>query len=124
MIRKLKFYAIGLIPGIILVIFILNKKGATCSGYLPNGRVIAETVSKDFQYSPEFKTEMDRLQIVEDTLRKSIISNGKIDFDKSDTHRKPCPSYIMTSPSESAKYEIHFEKCEKAVTFTKLIEIK
>jgi hypothetical protein len=36
----------------------LNKKGASCSGYLPNSRVIAETLSKEFQYSEGFKTQM------------------------------------------------------------------
>lgn len=122
MIRKLKFYAIGLIPGILLVIFVLNKKGATCSGYFPNGRVIAETVSKDFQYSPEFKTEMDASKITEDYLRKSLISKGEIDFDKSDAQRKPCPYYIIISEDKS--YEIHFEKCENSINFSKLIRLK
>jgi len=53
--RKIKFFLIGLIPGLLLVMFILNKKGASCSGYLPNSRVIAETLSKDFAFSEEVK---------------------------------------------------------------------
>ena len=73
---------IGLIPGLIIVFFILNKKGASCSGYLPNSRVIAETLSKDFTYSDQFKAEMAALNVNEKFLKDSIITKGKIDFDK------------------------------------------
>lgn len=54
MLRKFKFYFLGLIPGILLVMFILNKKGAQCTGYLPNSRVVAETMSKKFVYAEGF----------------------------------------------------------------------
>ena len=61
---------IGLIPGLVIVFFILNKKGASCSGYLPNSRVIAETLSKDFTYSESFKNEMAALKIDEKFIKK------------------------------------------------------
>ena len=120
MLRKFKFYIIGLIPGIILVIFILNKKGASCSGYLPNSRVIAETLSKDFQYSPEFKTQMEVLKIDENSLKNQVITNGEIDFKKSDAQKKPCPQYILKSSQNNSEYEITFEKCKEAATFTSI----
>ena len=120
MLRKFKFYIIGLIPGIILVIFILNKKGASCSGYLPNSRVIAETLSKDFQYSPEFKTQMELFKIDENSLKSQFITKGEIDFKKSDAQKKPCPQYILTSSQNNAQYEITFEKCKEAATFTSI----
>jgi len=81
--KKLKFFMIGLVPGLIIVFFVLNKKGVSCSGYLPNSRVIAETLSKDFEYSDQFKSEMNALKIDEKFLKDSIITNGKIDFDRS-----------------------------------------
>ena len=56
--RKIKFFLIGLVPGLLLVFFILNKKGVSCSGYLPNSRVIAETLSKKMVLSPAFSQEM------------------------------------------------------------------
>ena len=82
--RKLKFFFIGLIPGLLIVFFILNKKGVSCSGYLPNSRVIAETLSKDFTYSEAFQAEMETLKIDEKFLKDSIITKGEINFDKSD----------------------------------------
>ncbi|SIQ76985.1 hypothetical protein SAMN05880574_12437 [Chryseobacterium sp. RU37D] len=122
--KKLKFYIIGLIPGLIIVFFILNKKGASCSGYLPNSRVIAETLSKDFQYSEAFKKEMTALKIDEKFLKDSIITKGKIDFDKSHAQKKPCPDYLLTYPDKNPTYEITYEKCEERVTLNSLKKLK
>ncbi len=115
---------IGLIPGLVIVFFILNKKGASCSGYLPNSRVIAETLSKDFKYSDSFKAEMTALKIDEKFLKDSIITKGKVDFDKSHAQKKPCPDYLLTYPEDQPKYEITFEKCEEQATMNSLKKLK
>lgn len=115
--RKLKFFLIGLVPGLLLTLFILNKKGASCSGYLPNSRVIAESLSKEFQYSESFRTEMELNKIDEKFLRDSIITKGEIDFEKSHAQKKPCPDYVLTYPKKNPKFEVSFEKCEKTSTF-------
>jgi len=122
--KKLKFYMIGLIPGLVIVFFILNKKGASCSGYLPNSRVIAETLSKDFTYSESFKNEMAALKIDEKFIKDSIITKGKIDFDKSHAQKKPCPDYLLIYPENNPKYEITFDKCEEKATFNTLKKIR
>lgn len=122
--KKLKFYMIGLIPGLIIVFFILNKKGASCSGYLPNSRVIAETLSKDFTYSDQFKAEMTALNVNEKFLKDSIITKGTIDFDRSHAQKKPCPDYLLTYPEKNPAYEITFEKCEEKATMTSLKKLK
>ncbi|GAA5101621.1 DUF4258 domain-containing protein [Chryseobacterium ginsengisoli] len=122
--KKLKFFAIGLVPGLIIVFFVLNKKGASCSGYLPNSRVIAETLSKDFKYSESFKTEMNTLKINEKFLKDSIITKGKVDFDKSHAQKKPCPDYVLIYPENNPTYEITYEKCEETVTLNSLKKLK
>ena len=101
--KKLKFYMIGLIPGLIIVFFILNKKGASCSGYLPNSRVIAETLSKDFTYSDQFKAEMAALNVNEKFLKDSIITKGKIDFDN--------VSFVYPDTGIRALKNISFQNC-------------
>ncbi|MEI7488522.1 MAG: hypothetical protein WCJ72_14150 [Chryseobacterium sp.] len=122
--KKLKFYMVGLIPGLIIVFFILNKKGASCSGYLPNSRVIAETLSKDFKYSDSFKNEMNTYKINEKFLKDEIITNGKVDCDKSHAQKKPCPDYLLVYPKDNPTYEVTFEKCEEIVTLNSLKKIK
>lgn len=118
--RKLKFYLIGLLPGLLIVFFILNKKGASCSGYLPNSRVIAETLSKEFTYSEEFKNQMKNLKIDENFLKDSIIQKGEINFDRSKAQQEPCPQYLLVSPNKNSKYEITFEKCKNEAKFLTL----
>lgn len=122
--KKLKFYLIGLIPGLAIVFFVLNKKGASCSGYLPNSRVIAETLSKDFKYSETFKAEMNTLKINEKFLKDSIITLGKVDFDRSHAQKQPCPDYVLVYPEKTPTYEITYEKCEESVTLNSLKKLK
>ncbi|MCJ7935261.1 MAG: hypothetical protein MUW56_16960 [Chryseobacterium sp.] len=122
--KKLKFYIIGFIPGLLLVFFILNKKGASCSGYLPNSRVIAEILSKEFKYSEGFKNEMNTYKIDEKFVKDSIITAGKVDFDRSHAQKKPCPDYLITYPEKNPRYEITFEKCEESVTLNSLKKLK
>lgn len=122
--KKLKFYLIGLIPGLIIVFFILNKKGASCTGYLPNSRVIAETLSKDFNYSESFRDSMNTYKMDEKFLKDSIITKGKIDFDRSQAQKKPCPSYLLIYPAKNPTYEITFEKCEETATLNSLKKLK
>lgn len=122
--KKLKFYAIGFIPGLLIVFFILNKKGASCSGYLPNSRVIAETLSKEFTYSDNFKNGMNTYRVDEKFIKDSIITKGKVDFDRSHAQKKPCPDYLLTYPEKNPRYEITFEKCEESVTLNSLKKLK
>lgn len=122
--KKIKFFLIGLIPGLIIVFFVLNAKGASCSGYLPNSRVIAETLSKDFEYSENFKNEMKALKVDEKFLKDSIITLGKIDFDRSHAQKKPCPDYVIIYPEKNPTYEITFEKCEEKAVLNSLKKLK
>ncbi|MEN5308676.1 hypothetical protein ABE425_14260 [Chryseobacterium cucumeris] len=122
--KKLKFYAIGFVPGLLIVFFILNKKGASCSGYLPNSRVIAESLSKEFKYSEEAKNAMATYKIDEKFIKDSIITNGKVDFDRSHAQKKPCPDYLLTYPEKYPSYEITYEKCEETVTVNSLKKLK
>ena len=122
--RKLKFYLLGLIPGLILVFFILNKKGAKCTGYLPNSRVIAETLSKDFQYSPEFTNAMAAEKFDEKFLKDSIIMFGQVDFERSEAQKEPCPSYILVYPKKNPRFEINYEKCKEQNTFNTLKKLR
>lgn len=122
--KKIKFFLIGLVPGLIIVFFVLNKKGVSCSGYLPNSRVIAETLSKDFKYSESFKAEMTALQLNEKFIKDSIITEGNVDFDRSHAQKKPCPDYLISYPKNNPKYEVVFEKCAEEAQLLNLKKIK
>ncbi|WP_300675637.1 hypothetical protein [Soonwooa sp.] len=114
MLKKLKFYFVGFIPGLIIVFFILNKKGASCS-YFPNERVIGESMTKPVSIPTNLKPELDLQKIDAQYLKDSIIGKGKIDFDKSQAQKQPFPEYYMTSPEKNPKYELTFEKTKDSV---------
>ncbi len=122
--RKLKFFLIGLVPGLIVVFFILNQKGVSCSGYLPNSRVIAETLSKDFTYTDSFRQQMNAQGVNEQFLKDSIITYGYVDFDRSKAQQKPCPVYTLVYPEKNPRYELTFEKCKESATFSDLKKLK
>ena len=86
--------------------------------------MIAETLSKEFTYSDNFKKEMELWKIDEKFLKDSILTKGNVDFEKSDAQKKPCPSYILTYPKKKPRYEIAFEKCEKQSNFQSLIKLR
>lgn len=120
--RRFRFYLIGLIPGIIIVFFILNQKGTSCS-YFPNDRVVAETLTKDFVLSPDFQQELKALNLNEKFLKDSIVSKGKIDFDRSEAQKQPCPKYLLLYPSKKPVYEVQYEKCKENAQFINIKKI-
>ena len=114
--RKLIFFLIGAIPSLALVLFILNKKGASCS-YFPNDRVRAETATKKLVFSNAFHQVMQAYTIDEKFIKDSILVNGTIDFDKSKAQAKPCPEYRLLYPKKNPRFEIFFDKCKDEALF-------
>lgn len=114
--KKLKFYLIGFIPGLLFVFFIFGKKDASCS-YFPSARVKAETLTKPFNFTPNFKQEIKAQNLNEKFIKDSIFQLGKIDFDRSNAHEKPWPKYLIIYPKENPKYEIEFQKGKDSATF-------
>lgn len=121
--KKLKFYLFGLGMGMIFVYFVLFQKEASCS-YFPNDRVIAETLTKEFKFNPEFKAQLNTLGFTQEFFRDSILSEGNVDFGQSEAQRQPCPRYILTYPYKAPTYKVYFEKCKDTATFFSIKSIR
>lgn len=67
---------------------------------------------------------MSTYKIDEKFVKDSIITNGKVDFDKSHAQKKPCPEYLIIYPEKNPSYEITFEKCEETLTVNTLKKLK
>ena len=122
--RKIKFFLIGLIPGLAIVFFVLNQKGAKCSGYLPNSRVIAESLTKPLTFTPDFTAEMNQLKLDETYVKDSILATGYIDFDKSKAQQKPCAMYYLMSTKDNPTYAVTYEKCKDNLVMKTLTKLK
>lgn len=111
MLKKLKFYFIGFIPGLAIVLFILNQKDASCS-YFPNDRVTAETLTKPFVYADNVENTMQLATVNEAFLKDSIIAKGEINFEKSQAQKQPFPEYLLVYPKKNPRFEVYFEKAK------------
>ncbi len=115
--RKITFYLVGFLPGLLFLFLIFNKKGASCSGYLPNSRVIMESLSKEIQYSPPAMLELKKLSLSPEKFQNEIFKEGEIDFKNSKIQNEKCPQYLMKSVYNQRDISIVFRKCDKITQF-------
>lgn len=94
--RRLGWFLAGLSMGMVLLVFFLKKKSGDNSMdfcYFPNCRVLKDMRSKSLIFDGQLPiTHRDSLLI------QSFLTEGTIDFEKSDTQAIPCKTYYITHP--------------------------
>ena len=87
------WYLVGLSIGIVFLVFFLKKKSGEegidfC--YFPNCRVLKDLRSKPLTFGEALPQEY------RDTiLIKSFLTDGEVDFGKSNTKSEPCKAYFV-----------------------------
>jgi hypothetical protein len=102
MFRRLKFFGIGAFSGVILLLFIFNKKDTKCA-YFPNERVIDEILYKPMVIAPG-------ITLTEKQLREEFLPACQVDFEKSKVEQQPCRLYI--AKHKTTQQEIKIELCK------------
>mgnify|MGYP001227849844 FL=1 len=110
--KRLIFFSSGFIIGILLLSFFLMGKKTSCS-YLPNDRVIKNVNSKRIIYN----------NVNDSLLVKKILSNGKVNFSKSDTKLDSCKSYHIENKIDGIVYVILIENCDEYVVVEEIKKI-
>ncbi len=120
---RLAYYAFGLLVGSLFLKMVLDftgKKGLDFC-YLPNCRVLKNIRNKPFDYSPNAEQKINA-KFIDTAEIKAILTNGDVDFSKSNKPYKGGKLYIINGINNnktSIKLEVlNYE--EKAV----LIDIK
>ncbi len=121
-IQRFGYFGVGLFFGIVILIFFLSGKRASCN-YGPNGRVLSNIQSKDREFSEEsllfFKEHNIDTSVVAD-----ILKSGDVDFSKSITHGDPCNVYyIAERKKEDNILELQVENCDSIATI-KTVQLK
>jgi len=112
--RRFALYGFGFAIGIVLVFFFLGGKNASCN-WLPNDRMLKIIRSKHIKYSNETLETLDLSEI--DSLDiNEILSNGDIDFAKSQTKNDPCRNYIINGTDEQKDIVLSVEICDSIAT--------
>ncbi len=120
LIHRFGYFSIGLFFGIVILFFFLSGKKTSCD-YFPNARVLKEIRTNTRIYSAEalsFSAEngLDTAEI------STILLNGDIDFDKSETDRDACRTYFVngTGEAEFEPLELKVQICDTISTIQQI----
>jgi hypothetical protein len=90
---RLKFYGIGFIIGLTILISILNKGG--CTGL--NERKAQELALQVWKISEAQRCKLKCIGLTTDTLFIKAVRDCYVNYGKSDVHAEPCGSYVLES---------------------------
>ena len=114
LLKRFGFFSIGLIAGIIILLFFLGGKKASCD-YSPTARTLKNIRIKDRVYSEEAYRFFESNNI-DTTAVNTILEDGNVNFGKSQTDKEPCNIYFVSGETASNKLELQIENCEETAT--------
>ncbi|CAN5325740.1 hypothetical protein BH23BAC2_BH23BAC2_24650 [soil metagenome] len=117
-IHRLFYYGIGLFFGIIILMFFLGGKRASCD-YSPNARTLKNIRIKDRIYTPEAIQFFQANQIDTGSV-STILNKGKVNFGKSETENDPCNIYFVTGEVNARLIELQVENCDSTATIQRV----
>jgi len=113
-IYRLGYFSIGLIMGIIILMFFLGGKKASCD-YSPNARTLKNIRIKERSFSTE-AIHFFEVNKIDTSSVSAILEDGNVDFGKSKTKQEPCRIYFISGEIETGTLELQIENCEKNAT--------
>ena len=113
-IYRLGYFSLGLIMGIIILMFFLGGKKASCD-YSPNARTLKNIRNKERSFSAE-AIQFFELNKIDTSSVSAILDDGNVDFGKSKTKQEPCKIYFISGEMETVTLELQIENCEKTAT--------
>ena len=113
-IHRLGYYLGGFAIGLIILMFFLNGKDASCD-YGPNARTVKNINSKPLRYSDKasyFITNND----LDSTIVKNLIKFGNVDFSNSKTELDSCKVYQIENSYKEREIELKIQNCDSLAT--------
>lgn len=115
--KRLGFYLVGLSIGIVFLTFFLKKKSeetGTEFCYFPNCRTLKDIRSKPVSYSDDIsamfaENKLDTLDI------KRILTDGEVDFGRSDTKSVACKTYFVVGTLNEKQTTLKVKNCQQRV---------
>src|SRR5210317_659331 len=118
--QRLPYFLIGLIIGIILVIFVFGKKDASFD-YLPNARVLKDINKKNRIYTKEAIADLAIYQL--DTADVSLIlKTGDIDFGSKEKLENGCFIYAIKGSETLESVTLKVTNCKTTATITEVLK--
>jgi len=117
--HRLGYYIGGFGIGLILLLFFLNGKDASCD-YGPNARTVKNISSKPFQYSNKASNFISK-QTLDSTTIFNLVKYGSVDFSKSKTEIDSCKIYLIENSYKERDLELQIKNCDSIVTILDII---
>ncbi|MFD1061765.1 hypothetical protein ACFQ1Q_00805 [Winogradskyella litorisediminis] len=108
-IHRLGYYLGGFAIGIIILMFFLNGKDASCD-YGPNARTRKNIALKSFEYSNN-ATSILASNAIDTASVRQLVSFGNVIFSESDTKAKPCKIYKLKNTYKEREVTMKIENC-------------
>ncbi|RCT54249.1 hypothetical protein [Winogradskyella sp. KYW1333] len=108
-VQRLGYYLGGFAIGIILLMFFLNGKKASCD-YGPNARTVKNISSKTISYSKKAQLFMNNNGL-DTTVVKNLIKYGDVDFTNSNTELDSCKIYQIDNVYKERQIQLSIENC-------------
>ena len=118
-IHRLGFYLGGFAIGLVLLMFFLNGKDASCD-YGPNARTTKNIASKKIIYTSEVSSVLANRNI-DSTIVRQLIKFGNVDFSESDIKTIPCKIYHIENSYKEIDVILKVENCD---SIAKIISFK
>lgn len=122
-IKRLGFYLFGVSIGVLFLMFFFKKKTEDTGVYFcyfPNCRTLKDIRSKPMQYSDAVdeqlrNRDLDTLDIVD------LLTNGDVDFGRSETKTTPCKTYIVEGVVKDIEMIATVRNCSKKVVLESIV---
>ncbi|BAO77443.1 hypothetical protein [Winogradskyella sp. PG-2] len=116
--QRLGYYLGGFAIGLIILMFFLNGKDASCD-YSPNARTVKNISSKPIAYSKEASNfinnhDLDSITII------NLVKFGNVDFSESITNLDSCNVYIIENSYKEQEMELTVKNCDSLATLLKI----
>ncbi len=103
--QRFRFFLVGFVPGCIILVFIINKKG--CSS--PNELKMLELRHQYLMLDEKAKCKLKCLDLLEPVFKINM-RDYQVNYDLSDIHKKPYGSYYLQAMDiKNAPYEMAVE---------------
>lgn len=113
-VHRLGYYLGGFAIGLLLLMFFLNGKDASCD-YSPNARTVKNISSKTIQYSDKASIFIKE-QALDSTTIINLVKFGSVDFSKSETKLDSCKVYHIDNSYKEREIELKIKNCDSLAT--------
>ncbi|MDB9783156.1 hypothetical protein OAB88_08665 [Winogradskyella sp.] len=113
-IQRLGYYLGGFALGLVLLMFFLNGKDASCD-YGPNARTVKNISSKPIHYS-NIASQFVNENALDSTTVSNLVKFGSVDFSKSKSKIDSCKVYYIENSYKERNMLLKVKNCDSLAT--------